>query len=141
MIKIVKSLIICFILIPSLAQAMVDGSSNFAALSRQYVSGNRDVADTNKGVLSQQKNDAANQYLNAAALNNLLASTPDSVKSAIIEKIPDEYKGYLVRFIEFIKSFFSSDQDKTTTLDSIKSLLEKNSAESQVETPAQSEGY
>lgn len=118
--KIIKTFVLFFMLTPLLAQAMVDGSSSFAALSGQYASDDK--------ALVQQNNNQANQYLNAAALNNLLASTPDSVKSAIVDKIPDEYKGYLVRFIEFIKSFFSSDKDKITTLDSIKSLLEKNSA-------------
>lgn len=75
---------------------------------------------------TQQKSAESNQYTN---INSLLTSTPDSVKTAVLNKIPNEYKGYLVQFIEFIKSFFGTGTEKTATLDSLKTLLQQNIAE------------
>ncbi len=75
----------------------------------------------------QQKTVENNQF---STINSLLASTPDSVKAAFLNKIPNEYKGYLVQFIEFIKSIFGADKEKTATLDSLKTLLQQNIAES-----------
>ncbi len=132
--KIVKYLTLSIVCIyaPTL-MAMSDYQNlDIAGLARKYLSS----PTANENIESKQeiegqeelekKIQAKNQYSSTTTLNSLLTATPDSVKSAVLDKIPQEYKGYLVQFIEFIKSFFSSDKDKVTTLDSIKNALEKN---------------
>jgi len=114
----------------SLMNAAAD-YSDLSSIARKYLS----PTETAQQAQDNEAN-TSSSYLNATSLNQLINSTPDSVKEAVINKIPQEYKGYLVRFIEFIKSFFTSDKNNTATLDSIKNLLEKNMANYQAAQPA-----
>ncbi len=131
--KIVKLVALSVIIVPLTLTASDYSNLDISSIARKYLSSPNtgfNNAETKQEVLGQEivgkDLQEKNEYSSTATLNSLLNATPDSIKSALVEKIPQEYKGYLVQFIEFIKSFFSNDKDKVTTLDSIKNLLQKN---------------
>lgn len=142
--KIVKLITLSVIIVPLTLTASDYSNLDISSLAHKYLSSpNTGVneAEARQDVLGQEivgKNlQEKNEYSSTATLNSLISKTPDSFKNALVEKIPQEYKGYLIQFIEFIKSFFSSDKDKITTLDSIKNLLQKNIESSKTNTTEQ----
>ncbi len=93
---------------------------------------------TNNNSSQEQTNTQQNSFANQstlATLNTLLNSTPDSFKSTVLDKIPTSWKIYLVKLIEFIKTYLN-DENKQN-LQKIQNILQQNIAATQQQhTPA-----
>lgn len=61
-------------------------------------------------------------------INKFLTSTPDSVKSSILTQLPNGLKGYLIQFIDFIKTFLNEENKEN--LQKLKMLLQQSMTES-----------
>lgn len=106
-----------------LQAASNQSSYDLSTLTRYLMSNNNEQANP-----TNTQNSFSNQNT-FATLNTLLNSTPDAFKSTILDKIPTSWKQYLVKLIEFIKSYLN--EESRQDLQRIQNILQQNIAATQ----------
>lgn len=109
----------------SLQAASNQPSYDLSTLARYLTSNENSAANQTATQAATQENSFLNQN-SLATLNTMLNSTPDTLKATVLDKIPTSWKIYLVKLIEFVKTFLNNDSKQS--LQQIQNILQQNIA-------------
>ena len=109
----------------SLQAASNQSSFDLSTLTRYLTSNGNSAANQTATQAATQENSFLNQN-SLATLNTMLNSTPDTLKATVLDKIPTSWKIYLVKLIEFVKTFLNNDSKQS--LQQIQNILQQNIA-------------